>query len=99
MPVILGMRNAPLESADRSSGSTSSLRTMREYDDLLRLAPRWHTQEFSRKLKGEFGRRSSRLGGKVQSVSPLQAIVNRRESPHRERLILFLRILFHQILK
>jgi len=32
-------RTSAFESADRSSGSTSTLRTMREYDDLLKLAP------------------------------------------------------------
>jgi hypothetical protein len=32
-------RNFALDSADRSNESTSSLRTMREYDDLLKLAP------------------------------------------------------------
>src|SRR5271168_1651900 len=42
----LPARNASLESADRSSGSTSSLGTMREYDDLLRLAPRRRRKSF-----------------------------------------------------
>jgi hypothetical protein len=33
----LPVRNSALESADRSGGSTSLLRTMNEYDDLLKL--------------------------------------------------------------
>jgi hypothetical protein len=45
--------NSVSESADRTSGSTSSLRTINEYNDLLRLAPK-RPHGLQNKLKSEF---------------------------------------------